>query len=90
MATNDGFGLACKTCDHIFPTDVTMGVVGAHMEVIHNDSSTEISLDLVVLCPRCRKAMNLVRSEPTSAGQRHHYECQPCHRVRAINQEASP
>lgn len=86
MASDDGFGLACQDCGHIFPSDVTVGVVGAHMETEHDDVSDKIHLELVMLCPRCRKAMSLFYSEPTASGERHHYECVPCHRVRAVNQ----
>lgn len=83
---DDTFGLACPTCGHIFPGDVTVGVLAAHMEVLHEDTGDEVHVEMVVLCPRCHKAMDLVRSEPTATGQRHHYDCKPCHRTRTVNQ----
>ena len=86
---DDGFGLACKTCGHIFPTDVTMGVVGADNETEHGAGpDDDIALELVVLCPRCRKAMQLDRTEPIAAGERHHYSCTPCHRTRTVTQRS--
>lgn len=88
MSDPDGFGLACNECGHIFPLGVTMGVTAAHMEIEHGQTDDEVKLELVVLCPRCSKAMSLFYDEPVATGRRLHYECVPCHRVRRINQAA--
>lgn len=80
LDTPDGFGLACKHCGHLFPGDVTMGVVAAHFEIEHDDG--EIELELSVLCPRCQSAMALERKE----GNHTWWGCSTCHRTRKVTQ----
>lgn len=85
----EGFGLGCKHCGHLFPMDVTIGVAAAHMEIEHDAATVEF--DLAVLCPRCRKAMTFTRREVQGDGSaRNWYDCGPCHRTRMVRQNAAP
>lgn len=77
------FGLACPHCAHIFPREITVGVMGAHYDAEHGvDDPTGITLDLVVLCPRCQQKM---AHERQIRPGRDRYRCDPCHRTRIVN-----
>jgi hypothetical protein len=79
---DDGFGLACQHCRFVFPIDITVGVLAAHFETEHD--TTDVRVELVVLCPRCTGVMELLHT----VGNKLHYGCAPCHRTRIVTQEA--
>jgi len=74
----DGMALTCKHCGWRPDEDLTMGVLAAHFESEHGTGNVE--LDLIVLCPRCDKAMEFF----ASLGNEDHFQCEPCHRGRKI------
>lgn len=88
--TDDGLALACKRCGHLWPQDVTMGVVGAHMETEHGAGpDDQIELELVVLCPRGGDVMTFVRQETGKNGAvKSWWDCPKCHRTRVVRQDA--
>ena len=45
----EGFTFACHHCKFIFPHDITVGVIAAHMGTEHDLHGTEIEVDLVPL-----------------------------------------
>lgn len=77
---DDGFGLACTHCRYLFPLDITTGVLAAHFETEHD--TTDVKLELVVLCPRCNGAMEL----ESTRGNLSSFACKPCHRTRVVKQ----
>ncbi len=74
----DGMALACRTCAWRPGDNLTIGVLAAHFEAEHDTSKVE--LDLIVLCPRCDKPMNLF----ATVGNEDHFTCDLCHRDRKI------
>lgn len=85
---DDGFGLKCQHCAHLFPLDVTMAVAAAHMEIEHG--AKDVAFELAVLCDRCHGAMNLTRQETTENGKvKSWWDCLPCHRTRTVLQGKS-
>lgn len=80
----DPFRLACKHCGWRPDKDLTMGVAAAHFEIEHG--TTEPIFDLIVICDRCDKQMTLFATIPNGDRLEHHYQCEPCHRGRVINQ----
>lgn len=74
----DGMALACKVCGFRPAGEVTMGVFAAHVETEHD--TTELLLDLVVICDRCDVVMPHRRSE----GNRHWHDCPQCRRTRVL------
>lgn len=77
----DGMALACRPCRHRFPEDVTVGVLAAHFETAHG--TTDVQLDLVVVCPRCDAEMTFERAER----RRDVFACAPCHRTRIVHRK---
>jgi hypothetical protein len=77
-----GMVLSCRYCDWRPDDAVTIGVVLAHFatEPDHGDGS--INFELIVVCPRCSKAMVFEREIRPGREQ---YTCPaPCHRTRVI------
>lgn len=78
LDTPDGMALICQTCHWRPDEGLSVGLLRAHFETEHG--TEDVRMELVVLCPRCDKAMTFDRS----FGNRDHFACQPCHRVRVI------
>lgn len=80
----DFWALACTHCGYRFPTTITVGVMAAHFEAEHD--TTDVRVELVVLCDRC----NQVMTHFATVGEEIHYQCEPCHRGRIIHQREVP
>jgi hypothetical protein len=79
--SGDTFGLACKHCGWLAPSDMPMSVVQEqHFRAEHG--TDEVTFELVILCDRCEKPMTHL----ATIGEEHHYECLPCHRGRIVKQ----
>lgn len=78
METPDGMALECQVCRWRPHGDIRVGLLSAHFETEHG--TEDVRMELVVLCPLCDKAMKFDRS----FGNRDHFACEPCHRVRVI------
>lgn len=74
----DGMALACQTCGWRPPVDLVMGVVAAHFETEHD--TTDVRLDLIVLCPHCDLSMPFVYSRNGVD----HFSCDECLRSRRV------
>lgn len=82
-ADPDGMALICQLCGWRPDEALTQGVVSAHFETEHD--STDVRLELVVLCPCCDKPMRYERSaEMRSGAARDFFSCPTCHRTRTI------
>lgn len=77
--------MACQECKHQFSGELSMGVVAAHFETEHG--TDKVALELVVLCPRCERVMDLERSVATAHGTDDHFWCAPCHRSRVVGRQ---
>lgn len=82
--SDDDMALACKHCAYRFPIHITVGVMAAHFETEHD--TTEVELELVVVCPRCDRVMAFEHS----IGNKDHFACSSCHRVRVITRTEQP
>jgi DNA-directed RNA polymerase subunit RPC12/RpoP len=74
----DGMALACRHCGWRPAVDLMMGVAKAHFETEHD--TDDIHFDLIVVCPRCDKAMEFFASWKNED----HFQCVPCRRGRKI------
>ena len=79
----DGMVLACRTCGWRPAEDLPVGMIQAHMQTEHD--TDEVVLDLLVICPRCDKAMTFSHSER----RKDIFACDPCHRIRSIRRTES-
>ena len=77
-----GMALTCKPCGLRLDDNATMGVIATHFEIEHDGQ--EITLELVVICPRCDKPM----AYEGSFGRIDRFQCEPCHRTRTIRRTA--
>lgn len=82
--SDDGFALECTECRFRFPGGMTVGLLAAHFETEHGTDTP--TLELVVLCPRCDRAMTHERSD----GHKEHFACEPCHRSRVVSRKDRP
>lgn len=79
-STNETFGLACDHCRQLFPLNGTVADMQAHFIAEHD--TTDVRVELAVLCPRCRKPMDLA----FLVGHRRYFDCAPCYRRRVVTQ----
>lgn len=83
---NDGFALECVHCRYRAPLDAPVSFLAAHFDVEHD--TTDVKVELTVICPRCDRRMAYERTE----GSRDYFACTPCHRSRVVTRkpEATP
>lgn len=80
--SHPGLVLACRYCDWRPHDDVPVGVATAHFATEPNHGDGSIDFELIVVCPRCSKAMIFEREIRPG---RERYVCPaPCHRTRVI------
>jgi len=77
-----GMALRCKHCGWFPSEGLSMGVVVAHFDTEHH--TTEVHLELVVLCQRCDTPMEFERTLTAQNGFRDVFYCHTCHRVRQV------
>lgn len=78
----DGMALVCRTCRWRPAENLPIGLLAAHFDTEHHTS--EITLELVVLCPRCDKPM----THEATVGRQDFFACPDCKRSRTIRRAA--
>ncbi len=81
----DGMALACGTCGWRPGGDLTVGLIGAHVETEHGTG--DIQLELVVLCWRCDTPMTFSHSREGVRSSADFFDCGTCHRRRTIRRD---
>lgn len=82
--SKDVFALACQHCGWRPDSNLTMSVAAQHFETEHD--TTEPKFELIVVCDRCDRQMDLFATLDQGDHFEHHYQCEPCHRGRRLKQ----
>lgn len=92
MSRIDFLKLACQACRWRPDPTQPMGLVRAHFvsehpELVKEDGSPDMRLDMVAVCPRCDVEIPLFRSiDLGSDTVELEYVCQRCHRGYGVTQ----